>query len=96
MSKYCGFINEQVYSFIFKKHSHKGWYNFYLGKYYICQIAPKYNRETTKIKSWTVIVDGHVDKEALRMVHGFATRHDAIDYALLVHELTKENYRRYI
>jgi hypothetical protein len=96
MSRYFGWINKQAYDFVFKKHSHKGWWHFYLGIYHICQLIPKYNKRTTYIKSWTVIVDGHIDKEALRMVHGFATRQDAIDYALLAHELTKENYRKYV
>ncbi len=59
---------------------------FSLGKNAICQLAQK------KKGGWSVIVSGDLVKGVPRLVHGFRIRHDAIEYALQVHELTREQY----
>jgi ribosomal protein L15 len=94
MSKYSGIINGTFYCFVFKKHKgHKGWYNFYLGQYHICQLVPKTTRKNLdKPSSWSVIVANELPATTPRLVHGFKTRMDAVDYALQVHELTRNTY----
>ena len=94
MSKYCGWVDGKAYDFKYQKcESNDGWYNIYLGKTLICQTI-KSHRNT-----WSVVVLGPIDngyEYALppRLVEGFATRWDAIQYALKTHHATRKSYNR--
>lgn len=89
MSKYFAFINDVAYDYKFKKRS-DGSYLFSLGNYPICILYPMLTRARASSKTWSVVVQGHLEKEVPRLVNGFASRHKAIEYALKVHLLTKK------
>jgi hypothetical protein len=88
MSKYFGWIDGKPYDFSYKPYGDKTFTNVYLGTHLICQ--------TTKIKrgSFVVVVQGKLDESIPRLVEGFATRWDAIQYVLKVHPLTTKTYNR--
>ncbi len=94
MSKFSGWIDGKHYPFIYKKcKSNEGWYNIYLGELLLCQ-AIKNHRN-----NWSVVVHGPMDVGYVyalppRLVENFATRWDAIQYALKTHHSTRQTYNR--
>jgi len=83
MSKYSHIVNGKVLDYRFQKH-HLG-YNFYLGDTMVAQLFKQRN-------TWGAVVQGDLDG-ALRLVGGFATRLDAVQYALKAHRLTRDSFK---
>lgn len=83
MSIYSGFLHGMVEPFKFKRDD--AWWHFYLGDHLIAMLRKSG-------KHWEVVVTGKMTDDVPRLVKGFATRRAGIDYALQVHESTKETY----
>lgn len=89
MSMYFGWIDSKPYDFKYKPTGDGLFTNVYLGEHLICQTCKNQR------KSFCVVVQGKIDDSVIpRLVEGFATRWDAIQYALKVHPLTSKTYNR--
>jgi hypothetical protein len=88
MGKYFGWVNKECYDFKYKPLGDGMFTNVYLGEHLICQTAKNHRGR------FCVIVQGKVADNIPRLVEGFATRWDAIQYALKVHLLTADYYNR--
>lgn len=87
MGKYFGWIGGKAYDFSYKPYGDGKFTDVYLGDHLICKTA-KNHRNT-----FSVIVCGKFDDSVIpRLVEGFASRWDAIQYALKVHPLTAKTY----
>lgn len=85
-SKKSGFVEGKPLPYKFKKRSQGRWFN--LGGHRIADLRKS-------DKGWLVIVQGEMPHYLIpRMVEGFKTRQDAIDYSLKVHQLTYKTYNR--
>ena len=82
MSKYFGFVDDKCYDFVFKKSNNDG-YEFYLGEHRICSVSKGCDNK------WIMILTGKLEHNIFRLVPGFASRTDAVFYAIQVHPLTR-------
>lgn len=89
MSVFFGWIDGKAYDFFYKPLGDGMFTNVYLGEHLICQISKNQR------SNFCVVVQGAIDHSVIpRLVEGFATRWDAIQYALKVHPLTTKTYNR--
>lgn len=90
MSLTFGWIDGKPYDFTYKRsESDPKWVRVYLGDLYLCEVV----KDDFK-KSFAVIVQGTITDEVPRLLEGFKTRWDAIQYALKVNKVTSKTYLR--
>lgn len=88
MSKYFGFVGDEVHDFEFRKHHFSNWKYFYLGDHLIAIVIKLEHKA-----GWGVIVhdvENHLETPV--KVEGFVSRHAAVDYALMTNKKTRDLY----
>lgn len=85
--KYSGYVKGDILPYRFTRNGDKSGWRFYLGDCLIADLRKDFRDR------WVCIVQGQLSHYLVpRMVSGFLSRQDAVDYALKVHELTYETY----